>query len=242
MSFNRLNFDNCQYKQALIESTGPGLYQLNTPSVSCDPCYPNDLHVRLQRGSGSLETCKSMIDIDSELLNLTRPSSKCPVRKYIPMCPGYNADGYPCGQGVVPTCKKITDKGGEVGMHSPEKCPSENHQSLPTPNQSWKDCSLNIDDTRISNPPCNLRGTGINRWEWLCLNPQERVEVPFDYNISNRIVVKDNHRPCVPVPLDQQPAFPKGGDLPCKPTTSTCSNPTDPPSVAWQQCDSIGNY
>jgi hypothetical protein len=46
------------------------------------------------------------------------------------------------------------------------------------------------DDSRLSNPPCNLRGTGWNRWEWLCLNPQERVEIPFDWNITYNGVSK----------------------------------------------------
>ena len=57
------------------------------------------------------------------------------------------------------------------------------------------------EEIRTSNPPCNLRGTGWNRWEWLCMDPQERVLMPFDNMVSNRIIVKDNHRPCVPNPI-----------------------------------------
>ena len=30
----------------------------------------------------------------------------------------------------------------------------------------------------------------------------------FDFNINNRLIVKDNHRPCVPRPIDQSPALP----------------------------------
>ena len=44
--------------------------------------------------------------------------------------------------------------------------------------------NLTTEDTRLSNPPNTLRGTGWNRWEWLCQDPQERVLVPFDYEIS----------------------------------------------------------
>ena len=33
MSFNRLNYDMCQYKQTLFESTGPGNYLLGTPPI-----------------------------------------------------------------------------------------------------------------------------------------------------------------------------------------------------------------
>ena len=76
--------------------------------------------------------------------------------------------------------------------------------------QHWKDCFVAAEDTRLTNPSCNLRGTGWNRWEHLlCGNPQERVEIPFNWNISNRIQAKDNHRPCIPSPLDPTPALPR---------------------------------
>lgn len=237
MSSNRLNYDICQYQQVLSESVGPGHYQLNTPPISCEPCYPSDVQIRLQRSGGGVDTSQPLIDIDSELMNITRPSSKCPSRKFMPVCKDYTADGYPCGQGVVPTCRQCVNK-GNVGMHSADKCPD---QYSPGPT-NWKNCGMNIEDTRLSNPACNLRGTGINRWEWLCLNPQDRIEMPFDYNVSNRIVVKDNHRPCVPTPIDQQPAQPKGGELPCETIINSCGNPTNPPSVNWRDCNAIGHY
>ena len=64
-------------------------------------------------------------------------------------------------------------------------------------------CMAPTEDTRLSNPPCTLRATGWNRWEWLCYNPQEKAVVPFAYEVSNRILVKDNHVPCLPTPADQ---------------------------------------
>ena len=66
--------------------------------------------------------------------------------------------------------------------------------------------------------------------------------MPFDWNISNRIVVKDNHRPCIPNPIDPTPALPVGGDLPCEQTTNTCANFTEPASVNWQNENNIRNY
>ena len=107
---------------------------------------------------------------------------------------------------------------------------------------NFKDCFFVAEDTRLSNPPSNLRGTGINRFEWLCKNPQNNIEVPFDYNISNRIVVKDNHRPLIPTPIDQTLSLPKGGDLPCQKTMAVCSNYTNAPSVHWRQCSLIKKY
>ena len=236
MSFNRLNYDTCQYQQHLAESTGPGHYQLATPPISCTPCYPNDVQIRLQHRGGSVDTSKPMIDIDSEMMNITRPSSKCPSRKWVPQCEKFTADGYPCGQGVVPNCRSCNDAPSDPAKVG-NKCPDQFSQSQ----QNWKNCGISVEDTRISNPPCNLRGTGWNRWEWLCLNPQDRVEAPFDYNISNRIVVKDNHRPCVPTPLEEA-SLPRGGALPCEEVKTTCAVPTNPPSVHWQTCQNLSAY
>ena len=76
-----------------------------------------------------------------------------------------------------------------------------------------KDCNaIHAEDTRLSNPPITLRGTGWNRWEWLCQDPQQNAFVPFDYNIANRIVAKDNHRPYIQRPIDQSAALPPEND------------------------------
>lgn len=166
MSFNRLNYDDCTYKHMLKETIGPGDYMLGTPRVDCDECYFPSPDVILNR-NGAAVCVKDIIDVDSELMGITRKKSKCPSENYLPT--------------ETPYCKT----------------------RMP------KDClGLTREDTRLSNPPCTLRGTGWNRWEWLCTNPQERVLIPFDYNISNRLVVKDNHRPCIPKPLDQTNSLP----------------------------------
>jgi hypothetical protein len=48
---------------------------------------------------------------------------------------------------------------------------------------------------RLVDPPCTLRGTGWNRWEWLCQNPQENVMMPFEWNTDSRHAVKDGYSP-----------------------------------------------
>lgn len=62
--------------------------------------------------------------------------------------------------------------------------------------------------TRLSNPPCTLRGTGINRWQWLPENPQDRAIPGFELNVNYRTVAKDNYRPCLFVPQDPSPLLP----------------------------------
>ena len=83
--------------------------------------------------------------------------------------------------------------------------------------EDYKECGIAPEDTRLSNPACNLRGTGFNRWEHLDRNPQETFEVPrsnglFAPTVSTRIIVKDNHRPCLPKLIDQSESLPK----PCR--------------------------
>jgi hypothetical protein len=60
------------------------------------------------------------------------------------------------------------------------------------------------------NPPCTLRGTGWNRWEWLCRNPQDNALMPFDAYVDTSLVIKDNHRPTLACPIDQAIAMPPG--------------------------------
>ncbi len=65
------------------------------------------------------------------------------------------------------------------------------------------------EDTRLNNPACNIRGAGINRFEWPCIDPQKNVEMPFDWGVQARTLAKDNHRPCVPRPIDVSPSLPQ---------------------------------
>lgn len=166
MSFNRLNYDGCTYKHILRESIGPGEYYLGTPRVDCNGCFFPSPDVILNR-YGAAVCDKNLIDVDSEMLGITRKISNCPMDKFIPSDKDF--------------CKV----------------------------NKLRDCyGLTREDTKISNPPCTLRGTGWNRWEWLCQNPQDNALIPFDWNINNRLVVKDNHRPCVQDPLDQIDSLP----------------------------------
>ena len=207
MSFNRLDYDTCAYKQELSESVGPGDYQLTTPFISCNDCFNNDPQIILQHSGNSVAKKMSMIDVDSELMNINRKLSNCSNDSFIP---NFNKDG------VIDNSIEVTD---------------------------FKPCDMpSTENTLLSNPACNLRGTGWNRWEWLCLDPQERIEIPFDYNIANRLIVKDNHRPCIPKPIDPTPLLPVGGKLPCEKIKNTCGVYTNPPSVQWRNKNEIKNY
>jgi hypothetical protein len=71
-----------------------------------------------------------------------------------------------------------------------------------------RSCMTPTEDTRLSNPPCTLKSTGWNRWEWLCFNPQDKALIPFEWNVNSSIVMKDNHVPCMEQPLEQSGFLP----------------------------------
>jgi hypothetical protein len=79
-----------------------------------------------------------------------------------------------------------------------------------------KTCEFSQVHTRLNDPPCNLRSSGWNRFEWLCQNPQENTLLPFDNLVTTRLAAKDSYRPCIPTPI---------GDLNVLPAPSAY-NPT----------------
>lgn len=98
------------------------------------------------------------------------------------------------------------------------QCPADKYiPSMPTNKEfvEYKECdALSPEPTLVSNPKCTNKETTVNRWEWLCKNPQDSAIVPFDFLINNRTIVKDNHRPLIEQPFDGFDALP--------PSTNDC--------------------
>lgn len=209
MNLTSLNYDKCTYQHNLTQSVGPGEYWTQTPMPHCRECLSDDPRLRLSKSGNSKCADRPLVDVDSELLGITRKASNCPFDKFIPS--------------KKPFCGKKKDM---------PRCHDEIMVS---------------EDTRLSNPPCTLRGrnNGFNRWEWLCQNPQERVEVPFDVKINTRTLAKDTHRPCLPTPLDQTMALPqhKNSDSMLTGIPFRCHEPMNGlPIVHWRKCKEIENY
>ena len=177
MSINRLRYDDCAYVHRLAETIGPGDYMTQTPRI-CNECSHYAPGVMLQRKAGvagEMDEVGNLVDIDSDLLLLTRKASECPTQKYL----GPQSD---------PVLKTVKN------THASKECV-----------HPW---DLTPEPTLLSNPRCTNKETTINRWEWLCKDPQSTALIPFDYAINNRIVVKDAHRPCIERPLDQTASLP----------------------------------
>lgn len=151
----------------------------------------------------------------------------------------------------VATCKnkELIDVDSELlGLNiKSTKCPKEKEfDPAYCENNKLKDCDnifLSPEDTKISNPPCTLRGTGWNRWEWLCTNPQNKAIMPFETGIQNRIIVKDNHRPCIPHLKQHDKVMPMlYGDNKCYTDNEveTMYNKKESiPFIHWRSCDEI---
>jgi len=77
-SSNRLPYDECSYAQKIGDSTSPFQYRTYMGAYeNCEKCKydkfwkPFDVEI---------------VDVESELKNITRPSTKCANLKYTPSC------------------------------------------------------------------------------------------------------------------------------------------------------------
>lgn len=75
---NRSIYDTCAYTKQIYESTQPLAYALYAGyGENCNKCVDDRFYVKYE---------PALINIDSELKNLTRPISKCDQFKYNPNC------------------------------------------------------------------------------------------------------------------------------------------------------------
>lgn len=233
MSFNRPLYDHCEGKKRIQESTQAANYNVQTP-VICGNCLPDDPRIHPNRTGVSMNSgydwrfYAGPIDVESDLFNLNRVASNCPKNKYHPdarNCRAVN-QGQPAGAGVISTTSPI--EGFEAkpreGLFrkNGQRCNDNNLVDFPS-------CSFNTEDTRLSNPPATLRGTGINRFQPMGLNPQAKLFFPGEYHTSTRLVFRDNHRPCIPsLKVISEPPLPPAKPLPCHKTVPTCAAPNMP--------------
>jgi len=82
MSLCSLRNDKCELNSHNVQSYGPGQYMYNAPIQECQQCFPIDPSIRLQKSG--VNNCQEphMIDVESELMNITRDAYKCPSKKF----------------------------------------------------------------------------------------------------------------------------------------------------------------
>lgn len=232
MSWSRPVYDVKAYEQTLKESQAPGAYYSGTPIIK-DFRAPNTQCEQTQcfsfvpgvGGSGvSTSKDRDFVQVENDLIGLTFKNTndqELKAKARNPNVDGFSvSEGLPAGGGVLNTVK--CNKGSQL----------KEGQRVGDDLEDYQECGIPSEETRISNPPSNLRGTGYNRWEHLDRNPQESFEVPrsgglFAPTVSTRIIVKDNHRPCLPT-LNDDKSLPSGGPDPvCSKISNACEVPTN---------------
>lgn len=183
MSLNRLKYDVCEQKQYMRETIAPGDYFLNQP-VICGTCYQDNPSIKLQKSGVSLDGSKDWrfyngpVDVESELLNITRSASRCPSEKYIPTCVN-------CG------CLHQEKPGSSISSSMCDKCKNKSPNGKACGDKNLFDfpvCHFPVDNTRLMNK--SQRCQNVNRFEYPLYNPQTNVFFPGK-TISSRMVIKD---------------------------------------------------
>jgi len=180
---------------------------------------------------------------------LNTPANDCgneSCERDIPADPYIRYQSY--GPGACPPGKAIDDGSELLGLnYKSTKCAADEYmpgkystrgKCAPSGTSGARSCMAPVESTRLSNPPCSLRATGWNRWEWLCWNPQDRALIPFEWNTSYRTVVKDNHTPLIENPLDQS-VFEPPAYVPDN--TAQFNNPPAPPIYTSCGAEAPGN-
>jgi hypothetical protein len=167
-AWNRRLYDTCKTTDDLRVTTGPGRYQLDAPPQYCNATFAPEPTIHQQRWGASQNSQYVKTDVESDLFNINRPSSKV-------ACNQYN-----------PATNRINQSATTV--------PKE--EAFPQTH------------SRLVDPPCTLRSSGWNRWEWLCQNPQEGIMLPFDNMVTTRLQQKDQFRPCIPKPIQSDAILP----------------------------------
>lgn len=71
--------------------------------------------------------------------------------------------------------------------------------SFPSSNSiQYPSCMPMTDQTRSTNPAWNAIDLEQNNFQYLPLNPQENICIPFQCNVNTRLVEKDNYKAVVP--------------------------------------------
>lgn len=106
--------------------------------------------------------------------------------------------------------------------------------------------SLEVENTRLTNPPSTLRCQGINRFDTLFHDPQNNSFGTWDYvtyNVPTRMIVKDTFRPTLDIPANQAKFLPdlNASDATFSGISTKCSHQKDIyerdthiPSVTWK--------
>lgn len=172
MAFTRFHDDPCRVQKYLEESTNPGRYMLNVPGNGDKPNYFDDPYVKIQKWGANLSTEKT--NIESDLIGITRKLnldtlSENNYLKYSNNNNIYNKIEYPVNSDEITGQSRST-------------------------HPAWAFREVNNFHEKINFDNNNQTTNVPNNFYYLHLDPQENTCIPFQNNISSRIVEKDYYR------------------------------------------------
>lgn len=181
---------------------------------------PNDTRMRYDKSSYQEQLERSIFP---GVYKLVTPHNDCDdCSQYMPNDPEIRYQQY--GHHTC-TMKKAVDDSSELfGLnYKNSKCNKDAYAPnsyistgcVPKIMEDVRSCSTPTESCRLSNPPCTLKETGINRFDPLCWDPQSKALESFDrIGVNYRMVAKDNHVPLVETPDGQEKFNPnKKSDL-----------------------------
>lgn len=166
-SWERINNDKGEYQQYIKETTGPLLYALDPNRFyNCQECRPDQPG---KIGSGvSVSKKWPLVDVESDLKNITRPLTNDPLAQY---------GGAKC------------KKNGNL-QNQPVVTAADPQRNFPS-------CNILTDETRLTNPAGNLRGTGVSQHIFRQLNDNVqdwgKLAYPGTLRENSKLMAKDNY-------------------------------------------------
>lgn len=85
-ALNRTLYDTCAYSKALSESVAPIQYVLNP--LKYEHCGKCRMELGIIGGTAVSHISGNLVDLENDLLNITRPATRCPSYQYAPTQPG----------------------------------------------------------------------------------------------------------------------------------------------------------
>lgn len=163
-----LRNDACSYRHKVAESLGVYKYMMDPIfNENPDRCFPSSSTVRLGKFGTSTCDAAERIDLDSEI--------RLGLTRKLTKCPS-----------------------SQLSEREEKLC------ALTLPSSCNR---LGTEYNRLINPPCTLRGSSKDlisarmstKFMIPCVVEDQKrsTERPFANNVSNRILAKDMHRPCV---------------------------------------------
>ena len=88
MSSNRLMYDTCEYRTRLNENAGTLEYTLDT--VRYENCNKCRMELGVVGGTAVSHIQGNLVDLETDLMGITRKASLCPTKKYMSSCSTQN--------------------------------------------------------------------------------------------------------------------------------------------------------